>query len=195
MHAVLALGAAHLHATTNLDLEQTVQRYRTLAIRGLNSKENFDLGNNDATDPSVSLQATAVLAACFALTFASSYMGDPMGQFLVLVRGCFSVTHRMTKLGLASPFFRHESSHAMSEMHMQVMRERLRNAKPACPELAEAARKSLEQVQRSCTLQSFEQQLHRSMQDIVASASDPITGTSNICASRLMYLLMGLSSL
>ena len=35
MHAILALGASHLHANTNLELKQTVDRHRALAMNGL----------------------------------------------------------------------------------------------------------------------------------------------------------------
>lgn len=35
MHAILALGASHLHANTNIDLKQTVERHRAAAMRGL----------------------------------------------------------------------------------------------------------------------------------------------------------------
>lgn len=180
MYAVLALGAAHLHSTTNLDLERTVQRYRSLAIQGLNTEDNFDIGSRTVGDPLASSQATAVLAACYALTFASSYMGDPVGQFLVLVRGCSSVTQRMAGLGLTSPFFRRESSYAMSETHMEVMRERLQDAEPASPDLVNAARRSLAMVEVACTLRPFERQLLNCMQDVAAFASVPILGISGL---------------
>lgn len=176
MYAVLALGAAHLHSTTNLDLERTVQRYRSLAIQGLNTEDNFDIGSRTLGYSSASSQATAVLAACYALTFASSYMGDPVGQFLVLVRGCSSVTQRMAGLGISSPFFRRASSYAMSDTHMEVMKERLQDAKPTSPDLVNSARKSLDTVEKTCTLRPFERQLLKCMQDVAAFASVPILG-------------------
>jgi len=188
------LGAGHLHATTNLDIADTVHRYRSSAIRGINSEDNFDLPG--AKDLTASDRATAVLAAIYALAFTSLHMGDPIGHFMVLVRGCSSVTRRIVEAGLTSPLFPQDLEHLSPRPHMEVMRKRLGNASPLPVEVTEAARQSLDFVgmMLSCDLMPFELDFLQRMQKVVAITSGPIEGESNqrptwlraICANVLM---------
>jgi len=172
--AILALGAGHLHATTNLDIEDTVHRYRSSAIRGINSEDNFDLPG--AKDLTASDRATAVLAAIYALAFTSLHMGDPIGHFMVLVRGCSSVTRRIVEAGLTSPLFPQDLDHVSPRPHMEVMRKRLGNASPLPAEVTEAARASLGFVEMSCDFLPFELDFLHRMQQVVAITSGPIEG-------------------
>jgi hypothetical protein len=172
--AILALGAGHLHATTNLDIADTVHRYRSSAIRGINSEDNFDLPG--AKDLSASDRATAVLAAIYALAFTSLHMGDPIGHFMVLVRGCSSVTRRIVEAGLTSPLFPQDLDHLSPRPHMDVMRKRLGNASPLPAEVTEAARQSLGFVEMSCEFLPFELDFLHRMQKVVAITSGPIEG-------------------
>jgi hypothetical protein len=183
----LALGAGHLHATTNLDIADTVHRYRSSAIRGINSEDNFDLPG--AKDLTASDRATAVLAAIYALAFTSLHMGDPIGHFMVLVRGCSSVTRRIVEAGFTSPLFPQDLDHLSPRPHMEVMRKRLGNATPLPAEVTEAARQSLDFVEMclSSEFLPFELDFLQRMQKVVAITSGPIEGEFNerpraICA-------------
>jgi hypothetical protein len=181
--AILALGAGHLHATTNLDIADTVHRYRSSAIRGINSEDNFDLPG--AKDLSASDRATAVLAAIYALAFTSLHMGDPIGHFMVLVRGCSSVTRRIVEAGLTSPLFPQDLDHLSPRPHMDVMRSRLGNASPLPAEVTEAARQSLGFVEMCCEFMPFELDFLRRMQKVVAITSGPIEGEFDTGAAKI----------
>lgn len=174
--AILSLGAAHLHSTTELDFEQTVQKYRFSAIRGVNLADSVQLNK---ADPSISDRATAVLAACYALTHISLYMGDPLANFLVLVRGCATLSERMLQAGLSSPFFPSDEYIIMNDPHKAVMRKQLQSAESLPPSLNAAARESLRLVEGTCTLQPFEREMLSRMQSVVAVTSGPIEGISN----------------
>ena len=164
-----------MHATTNLDIADTVHKYRSSAIRGINSEDNFDLPGSK--DLSASDRATAVLAAIYALAFTSLHMGDPIGHFMVLVRGCSSVTRRIVEAGLTSPLFPQDLDHLSPRPHMEVMRSRLGNASPLPTEVTEAARASLSFVEMSCPeLVPFELDFLHRMQSVVAITSGPIEG-------------------
>lgn len=88
MHALLALGASHLtRVSPGRDYSTTAIVHRGKAIKGLNealAKADRGFGESDA-----------LLAACYALTFQASYMGDGMADFLTMVRGCALVTHQI----------------------------------------------------------------------------------------------------
>jgi hypothetical protein len=172
--AILALGAGHLHSTTNLDVEETVQKYRFSAIQGINSEDNFDLPN--AQDLNNSDRATAVLAAIYALAFTSLHMGDPIGHFMVLVRGCSAVTRRIVEAGFTSPLFPQDEEVLSTRPHMDVMRKRMGNATPLPAEVTEAARQSLQLVEETCFFLPFEQDFMDRMQVVVAVTTGPIEG-------------------
>lgn len=81
MHALLALGGSHLTRVSDQETHNTSAIvHRGKAITGLN--EALARGSNDPAD------ADAMLAACYALTFQASYMGDGMSDFIAMVRGC-----------------------------------------------------------------------------------------------------------
>jgi hypothetical protein len=172
--AILALGAGHLHSTTNLDVEEMVQKYRFSAIQGINSEDNFDLPN--AQDLNNSDRATAVLAAIYALAFTSLHMGDPIGHFMVLVRGCSAVTRRIVEAGFTSPLFPQDEEKLSTRPHMDVMRKRMGNATPLPAEVTEAARQSLKLVEETCIFLPFEQDFLDRMQIVVAVTTGPIEG-------------------
>lgn len=177
----MALGAGHLHATTNLDIEETVQKYRFSALAGINSSDNFDLPNSQ--DLTRSDRATAVLAAIYALAFTSLHMGDPIGHFMVLVRGCSAVTRRIVEAGFTSPLFPQSEEALTARPHMDVMRKRMGNALPIPAEVTAAARQSLQLVEDSCTFLPFELDFLDRMKSCVAITSGPIEGE---CASALV---------
>lgn len=170
-----------MHATTNLDIEQTVQKYRSSALAGINSSDNFDLPNSQ--DLTRSDRATAVLAAIYALAFTSLHMGDPIGHFMVLVRGCSAVTRRIVEAGFTSPLFPQSEEKLTARPHMNVMRKRMGNALPIPAEVTEAARQSLQLVEDSCTFLPFELDFLDRMKSCVAITCGPIEGE---CTSPLV---------
>ncbi|KAM0723465.1 hypothetical protein Q7P37_000451 [Cladosporium fusiforme] len=175
--AILSLGAAHLQATTDLDLEQTVQKYRFSAIRGVNLADELEL--EKSPDPSISDRATAILAACYALTFISLYMGDPVSNFLVLVRGCASLSRRMVQAGLTSPFFPPDEMVILNDPHIAVIRKQLHSAQPLPPAVTAAARGSLRLLETTCDLRPHEKDMLSRMQSIVAVTSGPIEAANH----------------
>jgi Fungal specific transcription factor domain len=88
MHALLALGASHLtRVSPQSDYNTAAIVHRGKAIKGLNealANTNRGYGESDT-----------MLAACYALTFQASYMGDGMTDFITMVRGCALVTQQI----------------------------------------------------------------------------------------------------
>lgn len=88
MHAILALGASHLHRMTpNQPFEKDALMHRGHAINGLNTcmaKNQHAYG-----------EADAMLATCYALTFQASYMADGLADFVIFVRGCALATGKI----------------------------------------------------------------------------------------------------
>src|SRR5271167_690673 len=79
MHAILALAAQHLTITAEADYAALALSHRLLAIKGLNEALS--------KTPRTGSDGDALLAACYALAFQSSYMSDGINEFLTLVRG------------------------------------------------------------------------------------------------------------
>ena len=154
-----------------------MQKYRFSALQGINSEDNFDLPN--ALDKSDSDRATAVLAAIYALAFTSLHMGDPIGHFMVLVRGCSAVTRRMVEAGFTSPLFPQDEENLSVRPHMDVMRKRMGNAMPLPTEVVDSARASLYLVEEKCDFLPFEQDFLNRMKSVVAVTSGPIEGDRN----------------
>lgn len=182
MHGILSLGAAHMHATTNLDLKDTVERHRLLAIRGLNSVSHAM--ESAPGDDTAAGQMTAILAASYLLTFTASYMGDSLSSFLVLVRACSSISEQIIHAELPSPLLPWDERSTTSAPHLKIMQQRLRNAPSLSAKEADDALASLERVERECTLLPFQEDLLRIMKAIFIFADQPSEGQSS-----LLYLL------
>lgn len=168
--AILCLGAAHLNANTDLDFEATVRKYRFSAIQGINSLGNLTYSQ----DPSVSDRATAVLATCYALTFISLYMGDPFSNFLVLIRGCSSLSRRILQAGLSSPLFPRADYIVLDDPHTTIIREYLHLAQPLSSTAGSEARESLSRVEQLCYLRPFEKNMLQLMKSVVAITNGAI---------------------
>lgn len=121
-----------------------------------------------------------MLAAIYALAFTSLHMGDPIGQFMVLVRGCSAVTRRMVEAGYSSPLFPQDEQELSVRPHMDVMRKRLGNATPLPGEVTESARQSLHLVDATCEFLPFEQDFLDRMKNVVAITTGPIEGNRNL---------------
>lgn len=151
-----------------------MQKYRFSAIQGVNLAESLELEN--AQDPSTSDRATAILGACYALTFVSLYMGDPVANFIVLVRGCASLSQRMLQAGLTSPFFPAEEFIVQNDPNTAIVRKQLQCAQPLAPSVTAGLRESLRLVEELCDLRPFERDMLGRMQAVVALTSGPIEG-------------------
>lgn len=173
MHGILALGAAHLHAKTDLALKESVDRHRALAMQGLNSMElvKSSRGNHNSGDQETSL--SALLATCYLLCFASSYMGDSLSLFLVLVRGCSSLTQQIVKDGYTSPLLPWKSRSATAEPHLEVMRRRLQDVSPFSEDEVRDAKNSLALAEKACVFLPFQGRIFQNMKAVLANVDEP----------------------
>ena len=176
MHGVLALGAAHLHARTNLELKGTVDRHRYLAMQGLNSRPPPQSGGLSHDREARGTHLTALLATSYILTFTASYMGDSFSLFLVLVRACSSLTVQIAKEGLPSPLLPENSRSATAEPHLEVMKRRLRSACALPLEDINEGIASLDLVERLCSFAPFQRELFDMMKFVVEHMHDPYAG-------------------
>lgn len=152
-----------------------MQKYRFAAIRGINSVDDINL--KDLQDPSAGERATAVLASCYALTFISLYMGDPVSNFLVLVRGCASLSARMLQAGLKSPLFPEDENLIIKDdPNSALVRRQFFNGTSLCPTAAVEARCSLDAIEQLCNIELFQQEVLERMKGIVAVTSGPLEG-------------------
>ncbi|GFF44556.1 hypothetical protein IFM58399_07320 [Aspergillus lentulus] len=103
MHAILALSSSHLALLTGSALPVEALRHRQRALRGLN--EAMSQAPGEASD------ADAMLAACYILTFQSSYMLDGLSDYIMMLRGCGLVTTLMLQQNLHGSFSIDANSH------------------------------------------------------------------------------------
>jgi hypothetical protein len=122
MHALLALGASHLTLVSpHSDYSTMAIVHRGQAIKGLNealAKSSRGYGESDA-----------LLAACYALTFQASYMGDGMADFITMVRGCALVTEQINKDQSQTAF------NVQGDIHLRLMEPKLGNLPTIDPSL------------------------------------------------------------
>lgn len=173
MHGILALGAAHLHARTNLELKETVDRHRYHAMQGLNSRGLIESGKEPGSDGDPGTQLTALLATSYLLTFTASYMGDSLSLFLVLVRACSSFTIHIVRKGVACPLLPWDSRSATAAPHLEVMRRRLRDAKPLPLEEVNDGLASLKVVERECSFAPFQWDMVQTFKAVLEHANEP----------------------
>ena len=179
MHGILALGAAHLHARTDLALKDSVDRHRALAMQGLNSMELRKANGANRSSGDQETMLSALLAACYVLTFASSYMGDSLSLFLVLVRGCSSLTKQIVENGYCSPLLPWKSRSMTPEPHLEVMRRRLLHVAPLSQDEIADARISLALVEKDCVFLPFQWHLFGHMKSVVDNVDEPFQGENN----------------
>jgi hypothetical protein len=129
MHAILGAAASHLELITGDDLSSTALHHRVRAIQG--SGEALTQTNRAGSD------GDALLAACYLLTFQSSYMKDGIPEFFQFVRGCTLVSNQLREEKLPMAFF------LTSEDHFEFMEGRLLNLPIINSELLDGAEKSL----------------------------------------------------
>jgi Fungal specific transcription factor domain len=149
MHALLALGASHLtRVSSQSDYSTTAIVHRGQAIKGLNealAKGTREYGESDA-----------MLAACYALTFQASCMGDGMTDFLTMVRGCALVTEQIHKDQS------HTAFNLEKDTHLRVMEPRFDHLPTLDPSLVLPATISLEAL-RPLLRRSMDQHFHNAL--------------------------------
>ncbi len=136
MHALLGLAASHLTVIGEADYGSLAQSHRFLAIKGFNEalcKTPRHGGDGDA-----------LLAACYALTFQSSYMKDAMSEFLTMVRGCGLVSSQLRQDNVQVTFTIDPNN------HLKFMESRLDNLPSVDADLLEGAMESFEALAPLC---------------------------------------------
>ncbi|CZR62609.1 uncharacterized protein PAC_12506 [Phialocephala subalpina] len=129
MHAILGAAASHLELITGDDLSSVALHHRVRAIQG--SSEALTQKNRAGSD------GDALLAACYLLTFQSSYMKDGIPEFFQFVRGCSLVSNQLRDEKLPMAFF------LTAQDHFEFMEKRLANLPVINSELLDGAERSL----------------------------------------------------
>lgn len=129
MHAILGVAASHLELITGDDLSSIALHHRVQAIQGSGQAltQKYRAGSD----------GDALLAACYLLTFQSSYMKDGVPEFFQFVRGCTLVSNQLREEKLPMAFF------LAAEDHFEFMEGRLLNLPVINQELLDGAEKSL----------------------------------------------------
>lgn len=129
MHAILGTAASHLELITGNDLSSVALHHRVRAIQG--SSEALTQKDRAGSD------GDALLAACYLLTFQSSYMKDGIPEFFQFVRGCTLVSNQLRAENLLMAFF------LAAEDHFEFMEGRLSNLPVIDQDLLDGAEVSL----------------------------------------------------
>jgi hypothetical protein len=114
MHAILSVSASHLTVIGAHFSPTEALTHRHLAVQGLNAA----MSRISSASPS---ENDAMLAACYALTFESSYAGIGISDFVTMVRGCALVTLHIQDQALPSSFT------LLPDTHHSFMKTRLSN--------------------------------------------------------------------
>lgn len=129
MHAILGTAASHLELITGDDLSSVALHHRVRAIQG--SGEALTQKDRAGSD------GDALLAACYLLTFQSSYMKDGIPEFFQFVRGCILVRNQLREENLPMAFF------LAAEDHFEFMEGKLSNLPVINAQLLDGAEVSL----------------------------------------------------
>jgi hypothetical protein len=158
MHAILALAAQHLTITAEADYAGLALSHRLLAIKGFNEAL--------CKTPRTGSDGDALLAACYALTFQSSYMSDGINEFLTLVRGCGLVSFQLLidKVDLSFTI--------SPTKHIEYMESRLDNLPTVDADLYDGAVVSLHALGLLCQDDTAHLSFHQVLQDCVGTLSD-----------------------
>jgi hypothetical protein len=184
MHAILALGASHLHARTNLDLQKSVESHRSIAMRGLNSiasEENLETAKDAGP------RLTALLATSYLLSFSASYMGDSLSLFLVLVRACASITGQIVQANHLSPLLPWNARSLTADSHLEVMRRRLERAEQLPAGDVEEALQSLQRVEAECEFVPFQRKLFDNMKAALVNVDKPFEAYTHFVAIWTLF--------
>ncbi|KAI9803879.1 MAG: hypothetical protein M1825_001759 [Sarcosagium campestre] len=155
MHAMLSVAASHLTLFSTSELSEVALTHRGLAIAGLNKAMS--------RSPECSSDADAMMAACYALSFQSSYTDDGLMDFLIFIRGCSLISFTAFQ-NPAESVFRDNTT----EGHMQIMRPKLRTAPTVDPFLASTASDAVDSIRHLCS-HKIEWEFHQLLVDITHS--------------------------
>ena len=161
MHAILSLGASHLSRLTGTDYRKESLTHRGQAIAGLNQALSQRVKNYGESD--------AMLAACYALTFQASYMGDGLADFITMVRGCALTTGKIQDEGGATAF------NLQPDWHIKVMAPRLAKLPQVNSTLLEEGLEALENIRPYLdgeTNRNFHQALSDVLESLLLSPQD-----------------------
>lgn len=172
MHALLSLGASHLARLTGSDYRKESLTHRGAAIAGLNAA--LSQQKQPAHSPSPPHRygdSDAMLAACYALTFQASYMGDGLADFITMVRGCALTTGKIQDEAWPTAF------NLQPNWHYKVMAPRLANLPRVNHLLLESGLAALDEV-RSLLLadpaadRTVECDFHEALVDVLEALSE-----------------------
>jgi hypothetical protein len=163
MHAILSLGASHLSRLTGVDYRKESLTHRGHAIAGLNTA---------LSQPSRHYgEADAMLAACYALTFQASYMGDGLADFITMVRGCALTTAKIKENEM------HTAFNLQPNWHWKVMAPRLANLPRVNEILLETGLDALKAIAPLCAPNQVESDFHAALTEVLdALRESPQTG-------------------
>ena len=175
MHAILALGASHLtRVASGEDYTTQAIVHRGHAIEGLNKALN-------KTDRTYG-ESDAMLAACYALTFQASHMGDGMIDFITMVRGCALVTEKVRQEGSTTAF------NIERDVHLRIMSPRLDNLPEVEPDIVASGINCLTGMQHLLDTYT-EHQFHSTLMNVFLSLQQsPRAGYLNfMCLYSIFY--------
>lgn len=151
MHAMLALAASRLSFSSDVDYSSLALSHRLLAIKGL----NVELSKRIRT----SSDGDALLAACYALTFQSSYMEDGIFEFLTMVRGCGLVSLQLRRDNVDVSFS------VRQEDHLEFMQSRLNDIPVIDDDLLQGSISSFDKLLSLCSGLEAHMSLYSAMRD------------------------------
>jgi hypothetical protein len=159
MHAILGMAASHLQLVGGVDLRATAIQHRILAIKGCNAAISQTRRSGSDGD--------AILAACYALAFQSSYISDGLQEFFQMVRGCSLLTNQLRAENLPMAFFLTEQD------HWRFMADKLVDLPTINPELVEGAGRSL-----NALLLLLDSRLHREIYQLLVAVIETVKVSS-----------------
>jgi hypothetical protein len=165
MHALLGLAASCLSFNSNVDYSSLAISHRLLAIKGVNEGLSSTSRTSDDGD--------ALLAACYALTFQSSYLKDGISEFLIMVRGCALVSLQLQHENLDVSFS------ITPNDHFEFMEQRLEDLPSVDADLYEGSAASLKALLPLCEGIDAQQVFHTALQDCVEKVG--IDSRQGIC--------------
>src|SRR5438045_5282167 len=149
MHALLALAASQLTSTSHTDYSLLAAAHRLRAIQGLN--------NAMSRMPQTADDGDALLAACYALTFQSSFLKDGIVEFLTMVRGCGLVSMHLIMANVPISFY-----FTLSD-HFEYMEPRLDDLPRVDLDLFEGSLASLDELLPLCEGHDAQMSFHKAL--------------------------------
>ena len=154
MHAILSLGASHLGRLTGVDYKKESLTHRGQAIAGLNQALSQPIKNFGEGD--------SMLAACYALTFQATNMGDGLSDFITMVRGCALTTGKIQEEEAQTAF------NLQPDWHIRIMAPRMPNMPHVNPILLEEGYEALQQIS-SYMRTELDKTFHQALENVITA--------------------------